>query len=106
MSSAWGGSCYGVPVDALSAFQASFPQVNVNGVLNLTTASIAGDPGVISYSIRMHDLTSNAVNIRAGTVQLTTCDTGKISVQDSGVMIFIGVAVLVYAIGLLCGLNR
>lgn len=76
MGFSWSGICYADEASALSAFSKSIPSVDGGAVLGLAASPSINSAGLVSYSVRVHILSSNAVQVRSNTVQLTTCNAG------------------------------
>lgn len=67
------GICYDTPAQTLTAFQMAYPLNTANSISALVSSSVAGTPGTITYSVRVHDLLANTANTRTGTVVLQNC---------------------------------
>lgn len=93
----YAGHCYATTVEALEAFQKSFP---VWGDINVTAmvSSTINGTGLISYSVLTRPIATNTVSSRTGTLQLMPCGEVDAPVFDpvaaGGVFafFFIGVA--------------
>lgn len=81
MPFAFAGHCYATTGEALGAFQASLPALS-DAIWVWHDASSVDAAGVVSYSVKTHDMKVGSSTTRNGTVQLVSCSTPDAPVFD------------------------
>jgi len=106
------GACYTTAQGAVDSFVRNFDVSDSTGMAWITAQPAAPNPAIgtaftYTFTVNTKAWTATTPTVRTGTKVFQPCDSGvKMDMHDSLAMIWIGLAVLVYGVGLLCGLNR
>lgn len=76
----FGGRCFLDAAEALAAFREGFPVVSDAAAVVLNASSEAG--GVITYSVNRFQFSDQTTATAGGSVALTTCTAGALTLDD------------------------
>lgn len=92
------GACRKDAAEVSVQFSNLYPQVEAAALAELMSVSVSGS-GVLTYQVRVDDLTGNTSKVNTASVQLPACDYSDITLgADYGFSVFIGCA-LMFALG-------